>query len=65
MTQVPRITAEEARARVQSGQALLVCGYEDPEKFAAMRLEGAISIHEFRAMRPTLAKDREIVFYCA
>jgi hypothetical protein len=65
MVEVPRITPEEARAKVSSGQALLVCGYEEPEKFAAMHLEGAISIHEFRKMRPTLHKDREIIFYCA
>lgn len=65
MVDVPRITAEDARARVASGQALLVCGYEEPEKFQAMRLEGAISIQEFRALRPTLPKEQEIIFYCA
>jgi hypothetical protein len=65
MVEVPRITPEEARAKVQSGQALLVCGYEEPEKFAAMHIEGAISIQEFRKLRPTLSKDQEIIFYCA
>ena len=65
MSDVPRITAEEARARVASGQALLVCGYEEPGNFAAMHLEGAVSIQEFRRLRPTLPKDREIIFYCA
>ncbi len=49
---------------VQAGQVLLVCAYEDPERFATMRLEGAISIQEFRARRPSLPKDQEIIFYC-
>lgn len=65
MVEVPRITAEEAHARVASGRALFVCGYEEPEKFAAMHLEGAISIQEFRKLRPTLPKDQEVIFYCA
>ncbi|MBI5015058.1 MAG: ArsR family transcriptional regulator [Deltaproteobacteria bacterium] len=65
MTEVPRITPEEAHAKVTAGKSLLVCGYEDPERFAAMHLEGGISIQEFRMLRPTLAKDREIIFYCA
>jgi hypothetical protein len=30
-----------------------------------MHLEDAISIQEFRKLRPTLSKDREIIFYCA
>lgn len=65
MPDVPRISPEEARARVLSGQALLVCAYEAPEKFAAMHLDGALSIQEFRRLRPTLPKDRELIFYCA
>lgn len=65
MVEVPRISAQEARARVASGQGLLVCAYEEPEKFASLHLEGAISIQEFRRLRPSLAKEREIIFYCA
>jgi len=51
MADVARITPQEAHARVSSGQALLVCAYDDPARFAALRLEGAISIQEFRARR--------------
>ena len=65
MAEVARIDAKEARLRVESGSALLVCGYEEPEKFAALHLEGAMSIQEFRKLRPTLPKDQEIIFYCA
>ncbi|NPV04957.1 MAG: ArsR family transcriptional regulator [Syntrophaceae bacterium] len=60
-----RITPQEAYEKVKAGQALLVCGYEEEEKFKANRLEMALSFAEFQKMLPTLPKDREIVFYCA
>jgi rhodanese-related sulfurtransferase len=65
MAKVVRITPQEAHARVSAGQALLVCAYEDPARFAELRLEGAISIQEFRSRRATLPRDQEIIFYCA
>ncbi|HEY6006904.1 MAG TPA: ArsR family transcriptional regulator [Geobacteraceae bacterium] len=65
MAEVPRISAEEAHAAVASGRALLVCGYEDPERYRLLRLEGGISIQEFRGMLPSLSKEQEIIFYCA
>jgi hypothetical protein len=65
MAEVARITPQEAHARVSAGQALLVCAYDDPARFAGLRLEGAISIQEFRSRRSTLARDQEIIFYCA
>ncbi len=65
MAEVPRITPQDAHAAVAAGRALLVCGYEDPERFKLMRLEGGISLQDFRALLPTLPKDREIIFYCA
>jgi hypothetical protein len=60
-----RIEAIEARQRVQSGQALLVCAYDDEAKCATMKLEGAISLGAFEARSPSLPKNQEIVFYCA
>ena len=65
MAMVARITPQEAHARVSAGRALLVCAYEDPARFAELRLEGAISIPEFRARRDSLPRDQEIIFYCA
>jgi len=65
MAKVARITPQEAHSRVSAGRALLVCAYENPARFAENRLEGAISIHEFRARRDTLPRDQEIIFYCA
>jgi hypothetical protein len=60
-----RITPQDAYEKVKAGQAILVCGYEDEEKFRAMRLEMAVSFAEFQKMLPTLPTDREIIFYCA
>ena len=65
MAKVARITPQEARARVVAGQALLVCAYDDPARFAEIHLEGAISIQEFRARRASLPREQEIIFYCA
>jgi len=65
MTEVARITAQDAHSRVSEGKALLVCAYEDPARFEKNRLEGAISIQEFRTRRVTLPRDQEIIFYCS
>jgi hypothetical protein len=65
MTGIARVTATEIRPRVQSGDALLVCAYESDEKFKAYHLEGALSLSQFQTMVPTLAQEKELVFYCA
>jgi hypothetical protein len=65
MNEVPRVTPEEIYPKLRSGEALLVCAYENEVKFRRLQLEGAISLEEFNSLRPTLPKDREIVFYCA
>ena len=65
MAEIERVTAEEARRKVQSGEALLVCAYDDEVKCAAMRLEGAITLTELHPSLPSLPRDREIILYCA
>jgi len=65
MNEVPRVTPEEIYPKLQSGAALLVCAYDNDAKFRRLQLEGAISLEEFTSLRPTLPRDREIVFYCA
>ena len=62
---IERVSPEEARRRVQSGEALLVCGYEDEEKCRRMKLDGAITLRQLREMLATRPKDRELIFYCA
>jgi hypothetical protein len=65
MADVERISAEEARQKVQRGQALLVCAYDDESKCGSIRLEGAITMSELRRQLPSLPKDKEIILYCA
>jgi len=63
MTIAIRISAEEARQKVSAGSALLVCAYDDKEKFNNNHLQGAISLSEFKAKLPSLTKEQEIIFY--
>ncbi len=65
MAEAVRIPPENVRPRLQSGATILVCAYDDEEKFRRMRLEGALSLKEFEKMLPSLQKSQEIVFYCA
>ncbi len=59
-----RLSAEEARQKVVSGAALLICAYESDEKCRAMLLEGAIFLSEFRNIAASLSKETEVIFYC-
>lgn len=63
MTDSIRVAPEEVSNKVKSGLALLVCAYEDDERFKNLRLEGAISFNEFKSKLPSLSKDQEIIFY--
>jgi hypothetical protein len=65
MTEMIRVTPREARERVLSRSAMLVCAYDDDEKFRLVQLEGAISLNEFKSRLLSLDKDKEIIFYCA
>jgi len=62
---VKRISPQQARQHVESGDALLVCGYDSDEKFQQYHLERAISFDEFESQADAIPKDREIIFYCA
>ena len=65
MTDVPRISPQQAHKRVEMGRALLVCAYAEPERFQDLQLEGAISLQEFRSHGASMSWDQEIIFYCA
>ena len=65
MEEPQRVSPEEVRQKVKEEKALLVCAYEDEEKFKRVRLEGAISLGEFKLRLPSLTKNQEVVFYCA
>jgi hypothetical protein len=61
---VERIGPDETRLKTQSGQALLVCAYDDNTCQTKM-LEGAILHSEFESRLASLDKTQEIIFYCA
>jgi hypothetical protein len=65
MAEIQRIDPEEARQHVRSGQALLVCAYEDDAKWERMRLEGSVPLRELESQAAALPRDRELIFYCA
>jgi hypothetical protein len=60
-----RIGPRDARSRVESGAALLVCAYDNPEKFRRNHLQGAIALEQLKGREAGLAKETEIIFYCA
>ncbi|MGH7309243.1 MAG: ArsR family transcriptional regulator [Candidatus Rokuibacteriota bacterium] len=63
MADIERIGVAEARQKVQAGQALLVCAYDDEDKCNKIRLEGAISLRALETSPPS--RQRELIFYCA
>jgi hypothetical protein len=65
MADVQRISVAEARRKVKANEALLVCGYDDAEKYKKLNLEGSISFSSFQSRLSTLSKNKEIIFYCA
>jgi hypothetical protein len=64
MSEPERVAAEEVYGKLKCGKTLLVCAYEDEERFKKLRLEGAMSFNAFKSKLPSLSKDQEIIFYC-
>ncbi len=64
MAEVERVSVQAAREKVRSNAALLVCAYDDEQKFNKMKLEGAISLASLESRASTLPKDKELIFYC-
>jgi hypothetical protein len=65
MAEIQRIDPEEALEHARSGQALLVCAYDDETRCSRMQLDGAISLAELETRAEALSRDRELIFYCA
>ena len=64
MSEPIRLSPEEVREKIKSGQALLVCAYDSPNKFRVNHLEGAMSLDEFKSKLSSIFYDQEIIFYC-
>ena len=65
MTDVARISVQEARQKTASGQAMLICAYDDEEKCNKINLQGATTLKRLEALQASLPKNRELIFYCA
>jgi hypothetical protein len=65
LSDIQRITVESAHTGLQANELLLVCAYDDDEKYRQYSLEGSISLPTFRLQLDSLEKNQEIVFYCA
>ncbi len=65
MSEVNRVVASDIKSEVESGSTLLVCAYDDDAKFNSFHLQGAIALSEFKSKLSDLAKDTQLVFYCA
>jgi len=63
MADIKRVTAQQAHAKIETNQALLVCAYEDDAKCRMFNLEGSISFTSFKSRVQSLPKSREIIFY--
>lgn len=65
MNKLQKISAREAREKSLSGEAKLVCAYNDEDKCRSLLLQGSMPLQEFLNELPGLAYDQEIIFYCA
>jgi hypothetical protein len=65
MAEPERISSEEVNKKLKAGSVLLVCAYDDEDKFRMFHIEGALSFSQFKSKLSSLSKDQEIVFYCA
>lgn len=63
LAQVDRISPVDARFMVGAGEALLICGYEDVEKCAEMRLEGSIDRATLEKVEKALKQEFTLIFY--
>lgn len=63
MKTIQKISAIDAKARVDAKKALLVCIYDDEKFNTGAHLDGAIPMSEFELKKNGLAKDQEIIFY--
>jgi len=66
LEEVPRVTAEALKARLDAGEAILVVDVRSAEAYRAEHIAGAVHIPlaEVERRLAEFPKDRDIVFYC-
>lgn len=65
MAELTIVSADDAYKKIKTGKALLVCAYAEDEKFQKFNLTGAIPLKDLESRLPKMAKNSEIIFYCA
>ena len=65
MAEIQRISVEDAHKRVDAGQALLVCAYDDEARCRMIDLAGSVPLTTLQPQVGSLPKNQEIIFYCA
>ena len=65
-SEVPRISPEDLKARLDKGEAILVVDSRSKTSFDSGHLTGAISVPagEVESRLDEFPRDQEIVFYC-
>ena len=65
-SEVPRISPEELKGRLDNGEAILVVDSRSLAEFEAGHIAGAISVPSFEveSRLDELPRDQEIVLYC-
>jgi len=65
MPHATRIDPRVTRKKIESGEALLVCAYDDEAKCNQMHLEGAMHLQELEEKLSGIPREKELIFYCA
>lgn len=60
-----RISPKQAHEHMEKSGAMLVCAYDSDEKCRKYHLEGAVHLEELKNQEGSIARDRELIFYCA
>jgi hypothetical protein len=60
----PRLSPQDTYRQATSGQALLVCAFENETTCRTMMIERAITLREFESRLPGINKEQPIIFYC-
>ena len=64
MAEARRVKPQEARRKVQAGEALFVCAYDSEEMCGRMLLEQAMTMGELNSRLSGIPREQEIIFYC-
>ena len=64
--EVPRITADELKERIDSGEAIVIGDTRSPSEYAHRHIAGAISfpLSQVEANMDDLPREQEIILYC-